>query len=175
MSAPMRISLRAGERIYINGAVLRAERKLTFELLNNASFLLENHIIQAEEATTPLRQLYFALQTLLIDPASETAKGAYSCIFTATQVSFSTTDVVVGLRLVGRLVDGGRIYEALKTLRSLFAVEDAILEAENYANRKEATQELNDGREQHRTDGERDGFGVGVGFEFERERRQQNR
>ena len=57
----MRISLRAGERIYINGAVLRAERKLTFELLNNASFLLENHIIQAEEATTPLRQLYFAL------------------------------------------------------------------------------------------------------------------
>ena len=70
MSAPMRISLRAGERIYINGAVLRAERKLTFELLNNASFLLENHIIQAEEATTPLRQLYFALQTLLIEPAS---------------------------------------------------------------------------------------------------------
>ena len=65
MSAPMRISLRAGERIYINGAVLRAERKLTFELLNNASFLLENHIIQAEEATTPLRQLYFALQAAL--------------------------------------------------------------------------------------------------------------
>ena len=107
MSTPMRISLRAGERIYINGAVLRAERKLTFELLNNASFLLENHIIQAEEATTPLRQLYFALQTLLIDPTSSTARDAYVRIYAATRVSFSTTDVVVGLRLVGRLVDGG--------------------------------------------------------------------
>jgi flagellar protein FlbT len=153
----MRISLRAGERIYINGAVLRAERKLTFELLNNASFLLENHIIQAEEATTPLRQLYFALQTLLIEPGSETAKSAYVCIFTATQVSFSTTDIVVGLRLVGRLADSGRIYEALKTLRSLFAVEATILESDAFASKQDATQEQHDGREQHGTDDQRDG------------------
>jgi flagellar biosynthesis repressor protein FlbT len=171
MSAPMRITLRAGERIYINGAVLRAERKLSFELLNNASFLLENHIIQAEEATTPLRQLYFALQTLLIEPGSEVAKTAYACIFAATQVSFSTTDVVVGLRLVGRLADAGRIYEALKTLRNLFAVEAAILETETFTRQQEATQEQHDGREQHRTDGERDGFD----FRSERgERRKQH-
>jgi len=151
MSAPMRISLRAGERIYINGAVLRAERKLTFELLNNASFLLENHIIQAEEATTPLRQLYFALQTLLIEPGSETAKSAYIFMFTATQATFSTTDIVVGLRLVGRLADSGRIYEALKTLRSLFAVEATILTKETLTlQQPDATQEQNDGREQHR-------------------------
>ena len=152
----MRISLRAGERIYINGAVLRAERKLTFQLLNNASFLLENHIIQAEEATTPLRQLYFALQTLLIEPGSETAKSAYVCMFTATQASFSTTDVVVGLRLVGRLAEAGRIYEALKTLRSLFAIEAAILESDAFARKPNATQEHYDGREQHGTGEQRD-------------------
>jgi flagellar protein FlbT len=158
MRAPMRISLRAGERIYINGAVLRAERKLTFELLNNASFLLENHIIQAEEATTPLRQLYFALQTLLIEPGSETAKSAYVFMFTATHATFSTTDIVVGLRLVGRLADAGRIYEALKTLRSLFAVEATILTEETVSLQQPvATQEQHDGREQHGADEQRDG------------------
>jgi flagellar protein FlbT len=153
----MRISLRAGERIYINGAVLRAERKLTFELLNNASFLLENHIIQAEEATTPLRQLYFALQTLLIEPGSETAKDAYTSMFTATQGTFSTTDVIVGLRLVGRLADAGRIYEALKTLRSLFAVEATILTSGvTHTPQPVAAEEQHDGREQHGTDDQRD-------------------
>jgi flagellar protein FlbT len=128
MSAAMRISLRAGERIYINGAVLRVDRKTTLELLNNASFLLETHIIQAEEATTPLRQVYFALQTLMIEPTSRLARDAYARIYDSTLESFSTSDVVAGLRLVGRLAEAGRVYEALKTLRSLFAVEAAILE-----------------------------------------------
>ena len=155
----MRISLRAGERIYINGAVLRADRKLTFELLNNANFLLENHILQAEDATTPLRQLYFALQTLLIEPMSNTARDAYVRIASATRETFSTTDVVVGLRLVGKLVESGRIFEALKTLRSLFAVEATILTGATHANHQDAIQEQDDGREQHGSDQQRDSLG----------------
>ena len=146
----MRISLRAGERIFINGAVLRAERKLTLELLNNASFLLEAHIIQAEEANTPLRQLYFALQTLLIEPSSSTAHDAYLRIYATTRTSFSTTDVVVGLRLVGSLVQKGRIFEALKTLRSLFAVEESILRSQTSpTNLSSISQETDHGRQQH--------------------------
>ena len=35
MSAPMRISLRAGERIYINGAVLRAEPSITWHFCDD--------------------------------------------------------------------------------------------------------------------------------------------
>ena len=65
----MRLSLRAGERVYVNGAVLRVDRKVSLELLNDATFLLETHVLQAEAATTPLRQLYFAAQTMLITPA----------------------------------------------------------------------------------------------------------
>jgi flagellar biosynthesis repressor protein FlbT len=129
MNNPMRISLRAGERLYINGAVLRASQRTTIELLNDATFLLEAHVIQPEEATTPLRQLYFALQTLLIDPSSETAHFAYRQMQEATSESFSTTDVVVGLRLVGKLVDAGRVFEALKTIRGLFPIEESILES----------------------------------------------
>jgi flagellar protein FlbT len=41
------------------------DRKATIELLNDAAFLLETPVIQASEATTPLRQLYFVVQMML--------------------------------------------------------------------------------------------------------------
>ena len=66
----MNITLRAGERLYLNGAVIRLDRKATIELLNDAAFLLETHVIQASEATTPLRRVYFVVQVMLMDPAA---------------------------------------------------------------------------------------------------------
>jgi len=40
VSKSMHISLRPGEKLYLNGAVLRADRKMSLELLNDATFLL---------------------------------------------------------------------------------------------------------------------------------------
>ena len=69
----MNITLRAGERLFINGAVIRVDRKATIELLNDVTFLLENHVMQADQATTPLRQVYFAVQVMLMDPSAKAA------------------------------------------------------------------------------------------------------
>ena len=66
----MNITLRAGERFFINGAVIRIDRKATIELLNDVTFLLENHVMQAKDATTLTRQIYFAVQIMLIDPSA---------------------------------------------------------------------------------------------------------
>ena len=52
----MKISLRAGERIYINGAVLRVDRKVSVELVNDVMFLLEGQVMQTSDSTTALRQ-----------------------------------------------------------------------------------------------------------------------
>ena len=49
----MNITLRAGERFFINGAVIRIDRKATIELLNDVTFLLENHVMQAKDAIDP--------------------------------------------------------------------------------------------------------------------------
>ncbi len=68
MTHTLKISLKANEKIYVNGAVLKADRKVTLEFLNDVHFLLENHVLQAEEANTPLKQLYFILQIMLINP-----------------------------------------------------------------------------------------------------------
>ena len=69
----MHIMLRAGEKLYLNGAVLRADRKVGVELLNEAPFLLEAHVISVEKATTPLRQLYFIVQMMLMNPSDVAA------------------------------------------------------------------------------------------------------
>jgi flagellar protein FlbT len=125
----MHLSLRAGERIFINGAVLRADRKVTIELLNDATFLLENHVLQVEDATTPLRQLYFVVQAVLIDPASaERALAVFRDLHSATIAAFSNEEIILGLKNVAELVDASRPFDALKVIRSLFPLESAVLE-----------------------------------------------
>lgn len=126
----MHISLRAGERFYINGAVLRADRKVTIELLNDVTFLLETHVLQAEQATTPLRQLYFIVQAMLIDPAKAgEVKGIFEEVLQRLQASFENDAVLAGLARVRQFVSAGRPFEALKTIRVLFPIEDEILGA----------------------------------------------
>lgn len=124
----MHLSLRAGERIFINGAVLRVDRKVSIELLNDATFLLENHVLQVEEATTPLRQLYFVVQAMLIDPASaDRAMTVFRDLHQATMNSFTNEEIVSGLKNVAELVETGRTFDALKGIRSLFSAEGVIL------------------------------------------------
>ncbi len=128
MSKPIQISLRPGERIYINGAVVRVDRKVTLELLNDVTFLLEAHVLQPDETTTPLRQLYFAVQTMLMDPAHAPAnRDITRQLLSSTIASFSNDTVVTGLKTVGSLVATDRIFEALRTIRTLFALEEQIL------------------------------------------------
>ena len=124
----MHISLRAGERIYVNGAVLRVDRKVTMELLNDVAFLLENHVLHAEQATTPLRQIYFIVQTMLIEPTKAAeAKQMFEQLYELLCTSFENEAVLAGLERVHECVSAGKVFEALKTIRVLFPIEDEIL------------------------------------------------
>ena len=126
----MNIFLRAREKIYINGAVIRVDRKATIELLNEATFLLENHVMQVKDANTPMRRIYFAIQVMLMDPsASEQATTlAHSLIQDAKEV-YGSPDLLSGLRNVSSLVERSRNFEALKALRALFPLEEQELRA----------------------------------------------
>ena len=125
----MNITLRAGERLFINGAVIRIDRKASIELLNEVTFLLENHVMQAEEATTLTRQIYFAVQIMLTDPsaAASATPLARSLIESAIGV-YRASDLIVGLKGVDASLLRGRNFEALKALRGLFAIEDKELQ-----------------------------------------------
>jgi flagellar protein FlbT len=128
MTKSMQLSLRAGERIYINGAVVRVDRKVTIELLNDVAFLLEAHVLQSEQTTTPLRQLYFVLQAILVDPVNAAeALALFRRVHASMLQSFDNEAVVNGLRAAAALVDRNRIFEALRMIRTLFDIEEEIL------------------------------------------------
>jgi flagellar protein FlbT len=128
MSSTIRLSLKAGERIFINGAVLRADRKVGLELLNDATFLLEHHVIGPDETSTPLRQLYFMVQTMLMDPkASSSALQMCRQSLTLLRATFTNRDIVSGLGVVAEFLDQDRPFEALKAVRVMLPIEAAIL------------------------------------------------
>lgn len=124
----MRISLRAGERIFLNGAVIRVDRKVSIELLNDVVFLLENPVMQPDQTTTPLRQLYFVIQTILMDPKDNARpKMMLDQMLPRMIDSYSDGLIREGLAKVAEHVLRGRPFEALKVIRGLYPAEAAIL------------------------------------------------
>lgn len=140
MTKPIQISLRAGERLYVNGAVLRMGRKVTLELMNDVTFLLESHVMQVEDTTTPLRQLYFVVQTMLIDPRNaDAARGLFATLHAGMVDTASNEELLAGLAEVEAQVEARRPFDALRAIRRLFPVEDAILGRESNARGLRAT------------------------------------
>jgi flagellar protein FlbT len=128
MTKPFSISLKSGERIYINGAVVRADRKVSIEFLNDVTFLLEAHVMQPEQTTTPFRQLYFIVQTMLMDPTdTAAAKQLFDSAYANLCGALRNPELLTALLEVRPLIDAKRYFEGLKTLRSCFAREEEIL------------------------------------------------
>lgn len=126
--ASLRISLRAGERIFVNGAVLKFDRKTHLEFLNDVTFLLESHVMQADQAATPLRQLYFTIQMMLIDPTSVAqARRMFDDSIVALMRVFANAEIRGGLQDIDDLIRRDRAFEALKRLRGIIPLEDEIL------------------------------------------------
>jgi flagellar biosynthesis repressor protein FlbT len=126
----LQIGLRAGERIYINGAVLRVDRKVRLELLNNATFLIGSHVMQLDEATTPMRQLYFLIQSLMMDPGvADSLRPAVDAMIAGSTRDTRDPARVEVLLEVGRLVSDGSAFEALKAVRGLVQAEDQVSRA----------------------------------------------
>ena len=129
MKSSLRISLKAGERIFINGAVLRVDRKVALEFLNDVTFLLENHVLQPEQATTPLRQLYFIVQMMLINPeGAEQAMVMFRKSVVMLLTCFKNEEVLTELKHIDGMVTQGRAFEALKAIRALYPIEEQILD-----------------------------------------------
>lgn len=128
MTSHLKVHLKPNERVYINGGVIKVDRKVTLELMNEVVFLIEGHILQEEDATTPMRQLYFIVQSMLMEPKCEPiARQLYEQSHAALIQTFKNQDVLDGLIDVKRLMERGRAFEALRKIRSLFPLEDEIL------------------------------------------------
>lgn len=131
MKNALKITLKANEKIYVNGAVIKADRKVSLEFLNDVQFLLEGHVLQPEDATTPLRQLYFIIQVILMNPdGAADARDMLRRSLPLLLACFSDEQILSELKHIDQLVAEGRVYEALKSLRGLYALEAKIFTTE---------------------------------------------
>lgn len=129
MKNTLKITLKANEKIYVNGAVIRTDRKVSLEFLNDVTFLLESHVLQPEDATTPLRQLYFIVQVMLMNPEGATeARDMLRRSMPLLLACFSDEQIRGALKHIDQQVSEGHVFEALKAIRSLYPMEAAILE-----------------------------------------------
>lgn len=125
----MQLHLKKGEKLYINGAVLRVDQRCSIELLNNVTFLLENHVMQAEKATTPFRQLYFVVQTMLMEPENaHLTRELYWHQSGCLHAALRNPELVSGLSNADECIKSQRYFEALKVIRGLFPAEARLLE-----------------------------------------------
>lgn len=132
MKNTLKITLKANEKIYLNGAVIRADRKVSLELLNDVQFLLEAHVLQPEEANTPLKQLYFIIQVILMNPqGAPEAREMLRQSMPLLLATFSDPHILSELKNIDRQVSEGRVFEALKALRGLYPREATIIASSN--------------------------------------------
>lgn len=118
----MQIALKKGAKMYLNGAVIRADRKVNIELLNDATFLLDTHIMPAEGAKTPIAQLYFVLQSTMMKPANSTALvPVLRVMIEALKLTHESSELRASLDEIETLAVNQRFYDALKRLRPFVA------------------------------------------------------
>jgi flagellar biosynthesis repressor protein FlbT len=126
----MQIHLKKGEKIYVNGAVIRADHRCSLEFMNNVTFLLENHVMQADKANTPFKQIYFVVQTMLIDPENaQITRELYWHQSSSLHKTVENVELRGGLESCDSCVKNQRYFDALKILRGLFEAESKLLPA----------------------------------------------
>jgi flagellar biosynthesis repressor protein FlbT len=131
----MQIHLKKGEKLYVNGAVIRAEQRCSLEFLNNVTFLLENHVMQADKAESPLRQIYFVVQTMLMDPENaQITRELYWHLSGCLHSTLENAQLITGLVSSDTCIKNQRYFDALKILRGLFETEDKLLTTESKKN-----------------------------------------
>jgi flagellar protein FlbT len=122
---PLKLSLKPGEKFVLNGAVLtNGDKRASLVIQNKACLLRERDIMQPEEATTPVRRIYFPIMMMYLEPA-ETER--YHTEFALRMTEFMGA-VRNGAALavcveISRDVMNGAYYKALMACKKLFDFE----------------------------------------------------
>jgi flagellar protein FlbT len=126
---PLKLSLKPGEKFVLNGAVVQnGDRRGTLVLQNKASVLREKDIMQAEDATSPARRVYFPVMMMYLD---EGDAGKYYDEFVRRMTEFMgavrNPDVLTECVGISKHVLAREFYKALMGCRKLIEYEEATL------------------------------------------------
>ncbi len=122
---PLKLSLRPGEKFVVNGAVVQnGDRRAALVLQNKASVLREKDIMQADEADTPAKRIYFPIMLMYLD---EPGRDKAQVEFASRLAEFMgvVRDPIILSECIGvsKEVMAGEYYRALMRCRKLISYE----------------------------------------------------
>jgi flagellar biosynthesis repressor protein FlbT len=123
------LEMRQGDMMVVNGAAIRFRTRTRIELTAHARFLFGRQIMAPDDATTPARRLYFALQTAYIGDDMERHAGLSEARLRAAEFRAATTSKMAAALLDQAMTsaEGNKCYQALRLVRRVVAHEDAVL------------------------------------------------
>lgn len=120
----LRISLKDGDKVIVNGAVLRAIGRTSLCIESQAAILRGRDLMAAADATTPARRLYYACITAYTD--HEIGAGHNAAILAALGEVFATMTspqaLATATEFAHRVAKSDH-YRALADCRALMALE----------------------------------------------------
>ncbi len=120
----LKISLRSGERIIINGSVVQSVGRSMLCVENESAILRGRDVMRPEEADTPAKRLYFACMLAYIDP-EDVDRHRHSVAELAGELSavlIQQRARAICLKIVD-LCSAGNFYKALVECRMLILYE----------------------------------------------------
>lgn len=123
----LRIELKPGERILIGESVLiNNDQRTTFLVEGSAPILRERDIMTTEEADTPAKRIYLAVQLMYTSRDPRAHHDVYFALMRdIVQAAPSTWTYVESIN--NRILTG-ELYKALKEARNLVQYEQELLE-----------------------------------------------
>lgn len=125
----LKISLKPNEKMIIGGAVIsNGPGKCEFLVENSVPILRQNNIISPDQANTPARRIYLAIQLMYVDPAGiENHQKLYWQLVKDIVQAVPRTLAIIDQ--MNELILQGNYYQALKSARNLIEFEQEVIES----------------------------------------------
>ncbi len=123
------LELRQGEMMIVNGAPIRFRTKSRIELTAKARFLFGKQIMAPDQADSPARRIYFALQSAYIGSDEERPRGLAAARELIEAFKKATTSALAR-EILDRALACAELddcYQALKLARRIIRHEDTVL------------------------------------------------
>ena len=123
----LKINVKSGERILINGSVIvNAGRDTSLVFETPTKFLLERDVMPMQEANSPAKRIYFILQMLYIFPEDKERL----VLFEKLLLSFieAAPSCLIIAKEMAKQVSQKQFFKALKMGRQLIELETERLE-----------------------------------------------
>ena len=124
---PLRITLSANERLIVGGAVVRnGGSRADLLIENDVPILRGKEVMSLDEAKSPCRRIYFAIQLMYVDEQgmTEHTQLYWQLVKEVLEASPSMADQ---LTEISAAIADDKFYQALKLARKLIVYEGELI------------------------------------------------